>query len=374
MFIQSEIEKRNLPSLLANAEGNSITDLKEWEVRRKELLQLITEECYGSMDDIPFEMEIKILADSEYALGGKAIYRRAVLNITLDRPVDPAKFGAFGKTQDFISIPVNLTIPKSAEKVPSFVWISIGNLYAAGSFPIEEIIDNGYAVASFYYEDMALDRPNMPAFGMEWSSHTGKKNSCGAIAKWAWAASRVTDYLMTVPELDHDRIVITGASRLGKAAMWAGLTDERYSMIAPFIDGTGGCSLYRQNALEDIDHVIKEFPHWFGGNFLKYEGKVEELPFDAHFLVALCAPRRLYLSLKGQDIYADYKSEFLAAVEASKVYELYGMKGLIAEDRYPEVGEIISDGEIGMHVIPGFHSVGRRDWQLLIEYRNRYGV
>ena len=101
---------------------------------------------------------------------------------------------------------------------------------------------------------------------------------------------------------------------------------------------------------------------------------MEELPYDAHFLVALCAPRRLYLSFASSDIYVDYKSEFLAVTEASKVYKLYGLNGLIAEDRYPEDGDVFSQGEIGMHLRPGLHGVSRRDWQLLIQYRDQYGV
>lgn len=371
MNINQEIADRNLPPLLVSADGSVITGQEEWEVRRKELLELIAQECYGQAPDMEWQTEAKVLVENDQMFDGKAIYRRVVLNITCSQPADPAKFATVnatsGSCQDFLSIPINLTIPKQEAKAPSFIWPAFDPLYASGGFPMEEIIGKGYAVASFFYEDMALDRPNRFASGLP-------ENTWGAIARWAWASSRILDYLQTVPELDPDRIVISGASRLGKAALWAGITDERYSMVAPMIDGTGGCSLYRQNALESIEHVIREFPHWFSDNFKKYEGRVEELPYDAHFLVALCAPRRLYLSLSAEDIYADYKSEFLAAAEASKVYQLYGLNGLIADERWPAVNDVFAEGEIGMHLKPGPHAVTAQDWELLIEYREKYGV
>ena len=156
------------------------------------------------------------------------------------------------------------------------------------------------------------------------------------------------DYLLTVDEIDKDRIAVTGASRLGKTALWAAASDNRFSMAVPMIDGTGGASLYRGNVLYGVDRLIDHYPYWFCGNFQKYLGKVERLPFDAHFLVAAMAPRPVYICCGNEDQYTDEVGELLACIAASPVYELYGKRGMVAEDGVPAGEAAYPEGSLGM--------------------------
>lgn len=385
MIIQNELEKRRLPDLMTAENGEKVTSLADWEVRRKEIWELIQRECYGYIPNLHPTVRAETLISSDNAVAGKALYRHTVLHIQydfmdMDMPVISGKYATpndgaeIGNYKQMLSLPVNLTIPKGVGKAPVFVNISISPLYAGEFMPVEELVDNGYAVASFFYEDVAFDRPNMAEHRLVYDEDADTPDRWGAIAKWAWAAGRVMDYLQTVPEIDASRVAVTGASRLGKAALCAGILDERFSLVMPVIDGTGGCSLYRGNTKEDIDHIIDLFPHWFCRNYQKYKGKTEQLPFDAHFLMSLCAPRRIYMCLGQEDVCADQVGEWLAAAETSKVYQLYGLQGFVAPDRLPQENDVMHDGEIGMHIRPGTHYVSRQDWQLAIQYRNRHHV
>lgn len=166
-----------------------------------------------------------------------------------------------------------------------------------------------------------------------------------------------------------------GHSRLGKTALLAGALEERFSLTIVVQSGAGGAALFRGKTGEQIENLYgKGSRLWFNGNFFKYREKVEELPFDQHFLLALAAPRHLYVSSAAEDDWADPKSEFLSCVAAGEAYAFLGEKGLVHHGSFPKPGEYFHDGRIGYHLRCGTHYLSRDDWKMIMDYRDRHQV
>lgn len=371
--MSQEIQKRNVPDVLTGIGGQKITSKEEWESVREKLVDLVAVECYGRMPDTPVQVTGRILNEDPEGIGGKALYQRVMLHIEGDFPVKELyNEDMMGRNKVAFDFPINVAIPKDVEKPPVFLSIHFTPAFANISMPLEEIIDAGYAVVSFYYQDivpdMSIEMMGSGSFGVDAGS------GWGALAKWAWASSRVLDYIQQRDDMDSARVGVAGGSRLGKAALWAGVCDTRFSVAVPFISGTGGISFYRQNAKESIDHLINRFPYWFCRNYAKYKENVDQLPFDAHFLAALMAPRYVYAGGAERDVYDDTKSGYLACIAANPVYELYGLEGICGKDRYPEAGDVFHEGHIGFHLRPGTHFISRYDWQQAIAFRDKHHI
>jgi hypothetical protein len=185
---------------------------------------------------------------------------------------------------------------------------------------------------------------------------------------WAWAASRVMDYLQTLEGIDGKRIAVIGHSRLGKTALWCAAQDERFAMGISNDSGCSGAAITRDKKGEHIKDITRSFKYWFCENYLKYVDNEEALPFDQHFLLSAIAPRPVYVCSALEDEWADPQSEFLSCVASSCVYELLGVKGLIAGDEYPEPGTSLHEGSIGYHLREGTHYLSRYAWQRFMEY------
>ena len=240
MLLQKEIEKRNLPDLFTCRDGSKVSSLNDWKIRREEIKDIVSRECYGYMPALAPVLTPEVIIENDNAVCGKAISRHVILHIRhksgfagrICGPVKPRDTGIYIH-------PGKFDFPQKQGACPQPLSPICFSPFPVGKFlPLEEIIDHGYGVASFYYEEIALDRP-----GLEIQANS--KDSWGALGRWAWACSRVLEYLLTVDEIDKDRIAVTGASRLGKTALWAAICDERFSMAVPMIDGTGGGALCR---------------------------------------------------------------------------------------------------------------------------------
>ncbi|NLF93227.1 MAG: acetylxylan esterase [Oligosphaeraceae bacterium] len=244
----------------------------------------------------------------------------------------------------------------------------------ASSWEFEQVLKRGYAAATMCYYDVYPDRPDgfensiMRLFYQpcEWSSP--ERNS-GAISAWAWGISRAIDCLLTQPEIDGRRIIVHGHSRLGKTALWAGANDQRIALTVSNCSGTCGAKLAKRIYGENYEWILTWNPHWLRGDFSRWSGREDQIPVDQHQLLALLAPRLLYIASASEDVYADPKGEFLAARAASEAYALFGSAGLETAEQ-PVPGQLTC-GDIGYYLRRGEHAVTPENWQALLDYCDR---
>ena len=337
-----------------------------WEVRSEALKKLITVVEYGQPEQREDRVWFETVRTFIGFAAGKARFTEARIHTV------------FGD-QEFV-FTADAFIPVNAGKVPFFVLIG-ASARPDCSVPAEEIIDRGFGLLSFGYQDICADYDMQKlqrtdaavgAYPLLFPSWQEGEPTYSHIAVWAWAASRVLDYAWTIPELDLERAAVVGHSRLGKTALFAGVMDERFHTVIASNSGCGGAGLYRympeNEKKERWPDVANNFPYWMSPCYQDYVGRLAEVPLDQHFLLAACAPRKVYVSASDQDIWADADAMYLACFAASEVYEQLGLPGFIAEDRLPATGDVFHQGSIGYHLRQGPHYMGREDWNRFMDF------
>ena len=396
-YWSSELYRRRDPDSLLNKEADFIPlpdTLEKWEVCRQEVLKNFQQHVYGIIPPAPDRMEYKLLNEKTDALDNTAIRREIRVYCRMDN----------GSSFDF---DVLVYFPKNVVKPPVFVGLNFDGNQAntpeddvrltrgasrrkgcwwrflppqettrhikMDSWNYAEAVKRGYAVATADYGEIFPDNPFGFAKSMYQLFHSDEElaesppmNSApreyGALSAWAWGDSRILDTLQAaVPEVDCERAAVIGHSRLGKAALWCGANDERFKLVISNNSGCMGASPSCRKYGEQFNHTGILHRFWFNENLVRFAFSETPLPVDQHQLLAMVAPRTLYVASSSEDSGADPMGEFLAAREAAKVWKLYGRAGLDIEEM-PPLGRSCGDG-VNYHIKAGGHSITAEDWQ-----------
>lgn len=356
-FVKEMLEERKVPDPKINNRGTNIKTVAQWEKRREEIKKLLVEEEYGKLPPKPEHLEVTAGKGIPNFCAGKVTNELLTFKATLD-----------GK--DF-TFPVSATVPKTDRKVPAFIHINFRPDVPDRYQPTEEITDRGYAVFSFYYEDVAKDNDDFKSNCARYLSPSRRaKNSSGKIMMWAWAAMRVMDYLETLDYIDLDNVAVIGHSRLGKTALVTGAFDERFKYVISNDSGCSGAAISRGKIGETISRITCVFPFWFCPRY-RENTDAEAKTFDQNYLLSLIAPRHLIVGSAELDEWADPRSEFLATASVNPIYELYGMKGLVYGEKVPSARCVLSAGDSSYHVRKGSHYLSREDWNVYMDFIDR---
>ena len=338
-----------------------VKSAEDWPRRRAELMEALQYYCYGYMPKGPLSVEATVQKRDEHVYADKAVQERVFLQVETDN--GPYRF------------PVDFFIPKDAGKPPVILNLAFRRTLLDRYVPVEEILDRGYALAVVCYEDVTSD-DHMGGFDTGLCARLIKPkrgpHETGKIGVWAWAASRILDWLYTRDDVDASKTAVLGHSRLGKTALWAAATDERFWCACSNDSGFGGAACKRHGHGERVRDFIRAGSwDWYCEAFKNDLDREDDSPYDQHYLLSAIAPRLLCVGSAEQDQGADPEAEFLTALTASEAWTLLGEKGLVCPDRMPQPGDCFGEGKIQYHLRAGPHFLSRTDWNRYMDFMDR---
>jgi hypothetical protein len=395
----------SLPDPLVMLDGRKVTSREMWfEQRRPELIRLFQHYMYGRLPPRPETLSIKVERVDAAAFGGKATLREVTLKfgppeapaihlmtVAPNHRTKPAPvvlainyFGNHTLVRDKnVRLADNWMPERGAGVVANRAteasrgsWVDI--------WRIEDVIDRGYALATFYNGDVDPDTPDQRGL-QKYFRHDDPADDCGSIGAWAWGLQRAVDYLVTAQEVDPRRIIVTGHSRMGKAALLAAAFDERIALAMPHQAGCGGSAPSRAKIAldrpydtldtpktkppETVADINDKFPHWFNARFKEFNKQPEKLPFDQNCLVALCAPRPVLFTNGRADTWINPAGQFEVLREAAPVYRLLNAGDFNAE-ALPADGQLMG-GALGYYLRPEGHSLLKEDWKVFLDFADK---
>ena len=368
-FEESGVPPFRLPALFPVASGSEPPSPEVWAERRKEILEFYTESVFGRSPEEADSMHFTVKEEDDQALEGRARFQRVEIRCVQGE-------------RDFV-FECRLFLPKEA-RAPVPVFLLLNNRRPSNTdptretvsefWPVEELIARGYGIAAVQVRQLAPDAPEDFRSGVislfEGAKADRPGNAWGTLAAWAWGARRVMDFFTTQPAIDATRVAVVGHSRGGKAALWAGATDERFALTISNASGCGGAALSRRRFGETVARLNERYPHWFCRNFQNFNDREDDLPVDQHMLIALMAPRAVYVASADEDLWADPKGEFLALAHASPAFAVFGRRGLAPEAMPPPDQPRHADRQ-GYHIRSGSHDLTLTDWRHFLDYADR---
>ncbi len=395
------------PDPLMMLDGRRVATRAQWvNERRPELQALFQHYMYGAIPPKPVNMKVKVLGEHRDFLGGKATLKLLTLETGSATNAPRIDLLLVVPNQRTGPAPVFLSMNfcgNHALTADARVPLARGWLYntckgctnnaateaarggQAADWPLEEIIERGYALAAFYSGDVDSDRKEVSDGIYAWlAGGDPAKNDPshrGSIAAWAWGFHRCVDYLVTDRDLDAKHIAVVGHSRNGKTALLATAFDERIALVIPHQAGCGGTGPSRVSPkmaalqangrpiAETTAVINKSFPHWFNAEFKKFNDAPERLPFDQHALVTLCAPRPVLFSNAQEDQWANPSGQFEVLQAADPIYRFLGVEGLAAKSM-PHQRHLV-DSRLGYYIREGRHAMTADDWQVFLNFADR---
>lgn len=393
LYDENKVPKFDLPDPLKFNNGERVKSKEDWQTRRREIHSLFESQVFGKSPARPKSIKANESLSKKVS-DGKILLRQIEIELTESGPTVsvliflPAK--ATSPVPAFLGLNFNgnHTVFPDPEIAITKSWVrnnsglgaennkasDKGRGASRSRWSIDQITDAGFAAITCYYGDIDPDFDDGWKNGLHAHIRAGKsqqpaKDEWGSIAAWSWGLSRIVDYLETDNAVDAKSVFVLGHSRLGKTALWAGANDTRFAGVISNNSGCGGAALSKRGFGETVKRINTSFPHWFCDNFNQYNDNESDLPVDQHMLLALAAPRPVYVASASKDLWADPMGEFLAAKYASPVYELLGQNGL-AISEFPAVNSP-SIGDVSYHIRDGKHDITDFDWKQYIAFAKK---
>ena len=388
-------------TLLNSFSGKMIQSSHDWEdYRRKEILAYYQDEIYGEWIQLndKISRSTRIVLDETVAYHQTSVRHLEVL----------MTFYAKENKDDSLQIPMSIFLPKSTSIKGVFFSLNFyGNVTidtlstilfnrsfvpenekfkivsnqqteasrgtSSWRWPVEAVVSSGYGIATCYAGDFAPDHKRHYKEGvLKWmkSFRKWRKNAPGNIGAWAWGLTEMKSSWRALNIAENLPEIVLGHSRLGKAALWAGVNDTTWSAVISNNSGCAGAALFKRPVGEDVYRILIRFPYWFAPRFRHYSKHEDRLALDQQMLLALVAPRPLYVASAIQDTWSDPEGEYLAWCYSQKVFALY--QGQEYPCAFPAINQPVvhPDLKMGYHVRKGDHDITLYDWKMFIDFAN----